>query len=411
MSYYIYNTKSQTQKRLEMNSFTDEIVEFKKRKENKKSYSDTRKFYSSKEWKELREQFLNSMSPCTTLGYHKCKYCSRIFQSKWHLTRHYSRKKSCVFVKTDAIRNIQEHITQKQSKISPGQAHYKPIVSPEQAPCKPNISPEQNQLKCNICNKIFKRKNNLYRHKNLLRCSKMKDIDKLNKVVNLNNKVVNKIANFNKIIKNNDKNSKKIVIFDEKSIKKINKSTIDNSINNSNINSNNTTNNHIDTNNSNNSINNNNTINNNITINAFGNENLDSITDKKKVSILNTYFCSFKNALKTIHYDIPENCNFFLSNKRDRKFMQVFNGKNCIYEDSYKFKDKLSNNIMNKLEEWFELHEEKFKTRKKVLLTRMFNEFNEGKLEDRYHNEIELFTLNYSSDIKELLNKEIKKLK
>ena len=75
MSYYIYNTKSQTQKRLEMNSITDEIVEFKKRKENKKSYSDTRKFYSSKEWKELREQFLNSMSPCTTLGYHKCKYC------------------------------------------------------------------------------------------------------------------------------------------------------------------------------------------------------------------------------------------------------------------------------------------------------------------------------------------------
>ena len=202
----------------------------------------------------------------------------------------------------------------------------------------------------------------------------MKEIDKLNKVVNLNNKVVNEIANINKIIKKNDKKNKKIVIFDEKNIK-INKSTINNSINNSYINSNNnidnTTNNHIDTKNSNNNnnnttntINNNNNINNNITINAFGNENLDSITDKKKVSILNTYFCSL-NALKTIHYDIPENCNFFLSNKRDRKYMQVFNGKECIYEDSNKFKDKLSSNIMNKLEEWFELHEEKFKKTKK----------------------------------------------
>ena len=72
------------------------------------------------------------------------------------------------------------------------------------------------------------------------------------------------------------------------------------------------------------------------------------------LKILNTRFNSFQTAIKTIHKDIPENNNFYLPNKSDRKYISYYNGKECVYETSTKFKDKLSDKIMKQLEEWFE---------------------------------------------------------
>tara|TARA_Y100000389_G_C17279885_1_gene422389 strand:- start:101 stop:706 length:606 start_codon:yes stop_codon:yes gene_type:complete len=159
-------------------------------------------------------------------------------------------------------------------------------------------------------------------------------------------------------------------------------------------------------------IQNNNIINNNIiSINPFGKENLDSITEKEKLRILNRAFMAFPEALKKIHYDIPENRNFYLPNKRDRQYVKLYNGNNVIYEDKEKFNDDLAIKIMTQLEQWFDELQKKFIVRRKQLISKMFNEFNNGELEEKYNKEIEKFSLSYSSDIKELLEIELLKIK
>jgi len=193
--------------------------------------------------------------------------------------------------------------------------------------------------------------------------------------------------------------------------KNISKST-ENEIRSLNLIQNNNTNVQINNNNSiNDSFNNNTIIQNHITINAFGKEDVSSITPEEQMKILDGAYHSFKNAMKSIHYDIPENRNFYLSNKRDRKFITVYNGKKGIYENNDNFKDIFTNKIMSQLEEWYEIHNDKFLKRRKILLSRMFNDYSDGKLEDKYNDEIEQFLLSYSSDIKELIDKEIRNIR
>jgi hypothetical protein len=229
-----------------------------------------------------------------------------------------------------------------------------------------------NKHKCKYCKKEYKNIKSLYRHNNELRCKKLpeKEIKKIK--VYKNNKILNK-----KIEK-------------EKQLVQIN---------------NNITNNN---NNSHNKININNNI---ININPFGKENLESITEKEKIRILNRAFMAFPEALKKIHYDIPENRNFFQTNKKDKKYIQVYNGKNIIYEDKDKIQDDISYKVMVHLGVWFDEYEIKFNTRRKELISRMFDEFNDGKLEDKYENEIEKFILSYSNDMKEIMQKQIEKIK
>ena len=159
-------------------------------------------------------------------------------------------------------------------------------------------------------------------------------------------------------------------------------------------------------------IQNNQIIHNNIiNINAFGKENLESITEQEKLRILNRAFMAFPEALKKIHYDIPENRNFYLPNKRDRQYVKLYNGDNIIYENKEKFNDDLAINIMTQLEGWFDELQKKFIMRRKQLISKMFNEYNKGELENKYNKEIEKFSLTYSSDIKELLEIELLKIK
>ena len=66
-------------------------------------------------------------------------------------------------------------------------------------------------------------------------------------------------------------------------------------------------------------------------------------------------------------YKILDNNNFYLANKNNKNFITYYNGHDFIYEHSSKFKDKLCNNIMEQLEEWFNEYNNKLlKNKKKI---------------------------------------------
>ena len=290
-----------------------------------------------------------------------CPKCKQTFCSLQSLQRHLQKKFPCKEKK-----NIEKKAEKNIIKV-----------------CEKSAISIKNNYSCEYCNKAFNHKNNLYTHKTHLRCKKMPIREKKKRAIKLLN------SNTTKISKST-----------ENEIQSLN--LIQNNNNNVQINNNNSI---------NDSFNNNTIIQNHITINAFGKEDVSSITPEEQMKILGSAYHSFKNAMKSIHYDIPENRNFYLSNKRDRKFITVYNGKKGIYENNDNFKDIFTNKIMSQLEEWYEIHNDKFLKRRKILLSRMFNDYSDGKLEDKYNDEIEQFLLSYSSDIKELIDKEIRNIR
>ena len=301
-----------------------------------------------------------------------CPKCLKSFSSLQSLQRHIHKKFPCK-------ENIRvEKKEEKSSKI----ANQEPTKNqPKNNNTK--ISIIENKFICKHCSSAFSHKNSLYLHLSHLRCKKMPIREKKKRAIKLLN------SNTTKISKSTENEIQSLNI-------------IQNNNNNVQINNNNSI---------NDSFNNNTIIQNHITINAFGKEDVSSITPEEQMKILGSVYHSFKNAMKSIHYDIPENRNFYLSNKRDRKFITVYNGKKGIYENNNNFKDIFTNKIMSQLEEWYEIHNDKFLKRRKILLSRMFNDYSDGKLEDKYNDEIEQFLLSYSSDIKELIDKEIRNIR
>jgi hypothetical protein len=285
-----------------------------------------------------------------------CNICLISFQSSWHLNRHKNRITPC---KEPIVNDTLGIVTQTLSKPYPN------VIQ--------NINKNKNKntkIKCNECNSIFSFYSGLSRHKNNLRCKKMNNKEK-NKIIKKTNNIITKNTN---------------------------------NINNSTINSNNTINNNI--NNINNSINNI-TIN----INPFGKENLDSLKRADKIKILNKLYLALPAALHKIHYDIPENRNFYLANKKNTKYITTFNGKNKIFKKSNQMKDKICSKIMSHLEEWFNTYQLKLLKNKKKELSKLFASYYNGELDDKYFDEIEMFLLSYSNDIKENVDATIKKIK
>ena len=285
-----------------------------------------------------------------------CTWCKKDFFTQQRLNRHLERKKPCFSSSANQKSAFGKH--KSKHKVS--------IKNEKKSFCSLNKPLETRKTyPCQFCNKIYLHKQSTHRH--LKKCPKAGSFE--------NQKVVTN-AYFGSTDPSKESINKNIIIKDNKI-----------SINN-----------------------NNNTVNNFITINPFGKENLGSITKLEKLRILDKAFMAFPAALKKIHFDIPENRNFFLANKRERKYIQLFNGKNIIYQDKDRFNDDLSFKIMSEMEKWFEEYQNKFNTRRKELIERMFNEFNKGELENKYGNEIQKFILSYSNDIKLLLENQLEKI-
>ena len=321
-----------------------------------------------------------------------CEICKRDFNRKDYLEKHKRRKNPCkpvnLFLKNPVP-------TEKKTRGVSKSHHFciidsRPITKileknrnleetneyERKKKCKTQKEPI---YKCEYCNKKYRHKQNKYRHLKICK-EKKKKLENKNKTL---------------VICNNED-------FE------INKNNLNsNNSNNQNIINNNVTNNITNNTINNNTINNNNI---NITINPFGKENLESIKEKDILNILNDMFVSFSSALTKIHYNIPENRNFCLPNKSDRKFISYFNGKKSLYENSNKFKDKLCSKIMNQLEQWFEIHQKKLLKRKKKMLIKVFDTYYDGKLDKRYYEDIEKFLLSYSSDMKEIMDHTIKQI-
>lgn len=362
------------------------------------------------------------------------------FRRKDYLTKHLQRKYPCKEANTNNI------VEQGKPKVNISTTMGKPKVniSTKMGKHKVNISTNienvennENNLKsneeyntkkyeCEYCNKDYNYKQSKSRH--LKKCKKYKNItEKANK--------------FDKIVKNLDKQNKSLILVknnneeEEIKIRKNNKiKTNDIILNNTykhnhnilsleateganendenDVNSARTIISNNNNNNTNNNTTNNNTINNNTNnntiiinhINPFGKENLESITEEKIINILNQSFNSFQETIKAIHKDIPENSNFYLPNKSDRKHILYYNGQDNIYETASKFKDKLCDKTIKQIEEWYDKYNKKCIKTKRKMLKKVFNEYYDGKLETRYNTEVDNYLLTYSNAIKKLIN-------
>jgi len=383
---------------------------------------------------------------------YSCTICSRSFRRKDYLTKHYNRKNPCKPVDNPVC------VSLGKSKVNILEVEGKPKVNILEVEGKPKVnisikkgkhkvnisknldvdiensnSIEENSKKvynCSYCNKEYNYKQSKSRH--LKNCKIYQNIkEKAKKFDN----IVEKLEKNNKsLILVNDNNEEKIKIRNNEKIKETDivlsnkeKSLNENYNNNNNMtvrggmgdesynnitqnNNNNTLNNSNNTTNTNNTLNNtvnNNTNNNTVIINhinPFGKENLESITEEKIINILNQSFNSFQETIKAIHKDIPENSNFYLPNKSDRKHILYYDGTDNIYESSIKFKDKLCDKIIKQIEEWYELYNKRCFKYKRKMLKRVFNEYYDGKLEDRYNVEVDKYLLTYSNEIKKIIN-------
>ena len=365
------------------------------------------------------------------------------FRRKDYLTKHLQRKYPCKEVNNNNIieqgkSKVSPPIDSGKSKVSPsidsGKSKVSPLINIENVENNENIennlksNEEYNTKKyeCEYCNKDYYHKQSKFKH--LKNCEKYKNItEKANK--------------FDKIVKNLDKQNKSLILVknnneEEIKIRKNNKiktndiilnkkykhkhnsiltleATEDANENDENdVNSARTIISNNNNNNTNNNTTNNNTINNNNNnntiiinhINPFGKENLESITEEKIINILNQSFNSFQETIKAIHKDIPENSNFYLPNKSDRKHILYYNGQDNIYETSSKFKDKLCDKTIKQIEEWYDKYNKKCIKTKRKMLKKVFNEYYDGKLETRYNTEVDNYLLTYSNAIKKLIN-------
>lgn len=336
-----------------------------------------------------------------------CEICNRNFKRKDYLEKHKQRKNPCKPVNSQNKNPVPTKSKSRgvskshpfciiDTRLIPGILEKNDILDTVSEDQRKNVCKTQKApiYSCEYCDKKYRHKQNKYRHLKI--CKEKKNKFEEEKKVK---EILQELEKKNKtlVICNNEK---KIVIKENNSTNSNNPNVINNNITNNNTNIiNNTIN--------NNTINNNNI---NITINPFGKENLESIKEKDILNILNDMFVSFSSALTKIHYNIPENRNFCLPNKSDRKFISYFNGKKSLYENSSKFKDKLCSKIMNQLEQWFEIHQKKLLKRKKKMLIKVFDTYYDGKLDKRYYEDIEKFLLSYSSDMKEIMDHTIKQI-
>jgi len=313
-----------------------------------------------------------------------CNICNRNFKRKDYLQKHKERKFPCKSMVNATICNPSIKTANQKPAENQPETSQKPAG--ESVDTLEVVKPYE----CDHCSRSFTHYNSLSRHKTRLRCKKMSNTEM--------NKIIKKTNN---IVTNNPNNSINL--------------TNSNILNNSNNNSNNIINNNSNINNINNTINNNTNTNNNnnitININPFGEENIDSITEKEKIHVLNNLYLAMPQAMKMIHYDIPENRNFFISNKREKKYITVFDGTHATYDNSTRVKDKICSKVMNYLEEWFNTYQLKLLKNKKKILGDVFNSYYDGKLDAQYFSEVEKFLLSYSVDIKKGIDDTIRKIK
>jgi len=229
---------------------------------------------------------------------------------------------------------------------------------------------------CIYCNKAVKKKNQSYHFRNTCKL-----IPETKRVILLQK------HNSDKRIKNN-----KLVI--QNNIKNTN-NTINNTTNNNLVNStinNYTTNNKI-----------------NINLNAFGKENIKKITEKEILNILNKAYAGFSLILKKIHFNLKENRNIYQPNL-NKPFVKYFNGEDWQSDKFDSISQQLFSKVSRTLEDWLDEHQTKLHERKQDLINKFINDCNGGKTEKKFIEELKMFFMDYSNEIKNNIVEKIKEL-
>jgi len=171
-------------------------------------------------------------------------------------------------------------------------------------------------------------------------------------------------------------------------------------------------NNNIITNNTTNNImNNNHNINNNnitIKINPFGQEDLSSLTNNDIFRLINRAYKMIPDTMKAIHHDIPENRNMFIPNV-NRPIVKIFNGEEWVFKSLDYVTTIVSDNIKDNIEQWTSKYNEKLSPIKRNALNQFVSKCLDGKMENEFKNEMKMFLMTYSNDIKDYINKEVVK--
>ena len=167
--------------------------------------------------------------------------------------------------------------------------------------------------------------------------------------------------------------------------------------------SNNTTNNNISNNTMNNTMNN--SI--NINLNAFGKENINKITEKQILKILNKAYSSFPLLLKQLHFNVKENRNIYQPNL-NKPFIKYYNGEGWQSDKFDSISQKIFNNVSNLLEDWLEEYQTKIHEKKQNILNHFIDDCNGGKTENKFNEELKMFFMDYSNEIKEQIVNKIK---
>jgi len=183
----------------------------------------------------------------------------------------------------------------------------------------------------------------------------------------------------------------------------ITNNTTNNNTNIKNNNCHNITNSHNTTN-----IQNNNNILNNITIkiNPFGQENLNTLSKTDIFRLINRAYKMIPDTIKAIHYNIQENRNMYIPNV-NRPLVKVFNGEEWVYKSLDYVTQIVSDNIKDNLEEWTNKYDKRLSPCKKKALNEFVSKCIDGKMETLFKDELKMFLMTYSNELKDFLNSEI----
>lgn len=330
-----------------------------------------------------------------------CHRCLKDFKTRWNLKRHFGRKNPCKVV--DKIKSGKK--STKSGNFSTKSGNFLTKSSPienESDTTDETVIDGKNIYICMYCSKLYKNKYSKYKHQ--INCKNIQNNEK--KVKNIK-EIVKKLRNTDKslIIDDNKLKIKKTsnikdndILLNRISENFINKKIVNITNNNNNI---------INSNNTNNTTNNNITIN----INPFGKENLDALSLKTIKKIFSKKYGCLNSALSEIYAKIPENNNFHLANKGSMKYMKLYDGNACIYEKTNKFKTRLSDKTMDHLETLLEKNKDKIIKNHRDVIEKVIDEYFSGKLTERYDEEVELFILNHTDEMKQVLTNTLERLK
>jgi len=236
---------------------------------------------------------------------YKCLLCGKEYAVKSRYIRHLTLSKVC----STSIQVLDKKYP-KQGSISKPKTDQKPESEHDDDSSRIPVDGEYTFLtyKCGYCGRLFKHKNNLYRHVKS-RCPIKDEIEHQREEI------------YKKLVKDYNKVKKENVALRKRM----------NSVQNSGVvgNNNTVTQNHNEHcsnfNNDNRKI--------NIHLYAFGTENTSFITPEVCKRLFDKGFNSVPKLVETVHFDVnhPECHNIYIPNSRDNKVM-IYNGNNWVLQ-------------------------------------------------------------------------------